>query len=181
MEKILLFNPPLYFTQGVPKAIDVTVPPLGLLYLASYLNQFYPQFKAEVIDVAVENLSLEGIKSLVSDKKPFVVGITSMTPQLQGAVELGRSLKQAWGKKIKIFLGGPHVSADPEFIDRFGGIFDYAITGESEQTFARSVLKLSQNKKIPKVQAGEIVTELDRIPFPDKTLIKRDNTVNTSP
>lgn len=172
MEKILLFNPPLYFSEGTPKAIDVTVPPLGLLYLASYLNKHYPQFKAEVIDIAVENLSLEKIKNLVYDKKPFVIGITSMTPQLQGAVELACFIKKTF--KIKIFLGGPHISADPDFINRFKEIFDYAITGEAEQTFAKSVLRLSKKQKIPKIQTGEIIMDLDKIPFPDMTLIKRE-------
>lgn len=173
MKKILLINPPLYFSKGSPHAIDVSVPPLGLLYLASYINKYSKILKASVVDIAVDNLSLSQIKVKINRVNPFVVGITSMTPQLQGAVELAEFLRKNFGKKFKIFLGGPHISADPDFINRFSDIFDYAITGEAEKTFMESVEKLSKNQKIPKIQAGEVIMNLDIIPFPDKKLVNR--------
>ena len=171
-KKIILINPPLYFSQGRPHALDVSVPPLGLLYLASYINKYLKSFKAEVIDVMVNNYSLSSLKSIITRNKPFIVGITSMTPQLQGAVELAAYLKLNF-KKIKIFLGGPHVSADPDFVNRFSDIFDYAVMGEAEKTFSESMIKLSKGRKIPKIQTGEAILDLDTIPFPDKKLINR--------
>ena len=97
-----------------------------------------------------------------------------MTPQLQGTVELAKTIKAKLGSKIKIFFGGPHISADPDFINRFSDIFDYAITGEAEITLLESLEKLIAGKKIPKVQAGKVIMNLDTIPFPDRSLIKRD-------
>jgi len=154
--------------------LDVSVPPLGLLYLASYVNKYSKGLKANVIDVAAENLSLEQLKIRVGRIAPFIVGITSMTPQLQGAVELASFLRKNFGKKFMIFLGGPHISADLDFINRFGDIFDYAITGEAEKTFMKSAEELSKDQKIPKIQAGEVIMNLDMIPFPDKKLINRE-------
>jgi len=174
MKKVLLINPPLHFFKGVPRAIDVSVPSLGLLYLASYINKYSKILRASVIDVAVDNLSLDKIRAKVDSVDPFIVGITSMTPQLQGAVELAGFLKKNFREKFKIFLGGPHVSADPDFINRFSNIFDYAITGEAEKTFMESAEKLSRSQKIPKIQAGEVIMDLDAIPFPDKKLIDRE-------
>ena len=174
MNKVLLFNPPLYFSEGEPRALDISVPPLGPLYLASYINKFFPRFDAEVIDIATEKYSLAQIGNIVREKNPLAIGVTSMTPQLQGAVELARFLKSGYLKKIPIFLGGPHISADPGFIKRHEKIFDYAITGEAEKTFAESIFKLSQSRAIPKVQVGEVIKDLDLIPFPDKLLIKRE-------
>lgn len=171
--KVLLINPPLYFSQGHPHAIDVSVPPLGLLYLASYINHYLKkEFKAEVIDVTVTGHSLQDIGQIIKKKKPLVLGITSMTPQLQGAVELASYVKNHF-PRLKIFIGGPHVSADSDFLRRFHKIFDYAITGEAEKTFADSLVKLVQNKKIPKIQSGKTVVDLDSLPFPDKKLIER--------
>jgi len=173
MKKILLFNPPLYFSKGLPYSIDNSVPPLGLLYLASYINKYSKIIKAEIIDIVTEKISLEDIVSIVKREKPFVVGISSMTPQLQGTVELADFLKHNLGE-IKIFLGGPHISADPDFIQRQAHLFDYGITGEAEITLLESLEKMIVGKKIPKVQAGKVVMNLDTIPFPDRSLIKRD-------
>ena len=95
MKKILFLNPPLYFQQGIPKSLDVSVPPLGLLYLATYINHYAKNdFQAEIIDIGKENLNLKEIISLIKKSKPFVVGISSMTPQLQGAVELAQNIKK---------------------------------------------------------------------------------------
>jgi len=174
MKKILLFYPPLYFSSGLPYSIDTSVPPLGLLYLASYINKYSKKINAKVIDIASEKISLEHIISMIKKENPFAVGISSMTPQLQGAVELAKTIRVGFGKKIKIFLGGPHISADPDFVRRHDGVFDYGITGEAEITFFESLEKLIAGKKIPKIQAGKIVINLDEIPFLDRSLIKRN-------
>ena len=96
-----------------------------------------------------------------------------MTPQLQGAVELAEFIKKNCKPKPKIFIGGPHISADPDFINRFP-VFDYAITGEVEKTFLESINKLSARKKIPKIQNGKIIKNLDLLPFPDRKLVKKE-------
>lgn len=171
--KVLLINPPLYYSQGLPLSIDVSVPPLGLLYLASYINKYSADFEALVIDATEKKISLEQIKEKIEKINPFVIGITAITPQLQGVVELARFLKKNLPIKPKIILGGPHISGDPDFINRHHDIFDFAITGESEKTLLETLDKLLKNETIPLIQQGKIVTDLDTIPFPDKTLINR--------
>lgn len=175
MNKVLLINPPLYFDQGKPYAIDTTIPPLGLLCLASYINHYSDHIRAEVMDVAAEKLNLNSIKNKISVGDYFAIGLTSMTPQLQGAVELARFIKQNFGEKMKIFLGGPHISADENFIKRQPEIFDYAILGEAEKTFLESLNKLLAGQNILKIQTAEPVLDLDAIPIIDKKIIKRKN------
>lgn len=173
MKKILFLNPPLYFESGNPKSLDVSVPPLGLLYLASYINHYAKsKFNAEIIDIGKENIKLKEIISIIKTKNPFIVGISSMTPQLQGATELAKTIKKHFPKSI-VFLGGPHISADPDFINRHSKIFDYAITGESEITFLDAITKLSEGQKIPTIQTSQIPLNLNKLPIPDKKLIKR--------
>jgi len=174
MKKILLLNPPLYFQKGIPKSLDVSVPPLGLLYLASYINHYAKkEFNSQIIDIGKENFSLKDIVSIIKKEEPFIIGISSMTPQLQGAIELAKVIKKNFPKSI-IFLGGPHISADPDFIRRHSTFFDYAITGESEITFLDSIIALSKNKKISKIQISKIPTDLNKLPILDKKLIKRN-------
>lgn len=173
-KKIILINPPLFFSNGIPSSLDVSVPPLGIMYLASYINEKSNKFQVEIIDVSGEKISLLEINDLIKEKNPFVVGISAMTPQLQGAVELARFLKQKDSRKFKIFLGGPHISADTDFINRYKDIFDFAITGEAEKTLLESIEKLGKGKSIPKLQRGEVITDLDQIPYPDRNLIKKE-------
>lgn len=172
-QKILLINPPLHFSNNIPYCLDVSVPPLGILYLASYINKYSSNFEAMVLDVAEAGLSLQQIVRFINDVNPFVIGITSMTPQLQGAVELARFLKNDPSFDKKIFLGGPHISGEPGFMNRYNNLFDYAITGEGEKTFLESINKLLNGETIPIIQRGDIVMDLDTIPFPDRTLINR--------
>jgi len=174
MKKILLINPPLYYSDGIPHSLDATVPPLGPLYIASYINKYSNDFKAEIIDVGVEGVDLNDMKERILASRPFVVGIYSMTPQLQGTLELARFIKNRISDKIKIFLGGPHISADSGFIDRNSNLFDYAITGEGEKTFLDSINKLASGEEIPRIIESEIINDIDSIPFPDRKLIIRE-------
>lgn len=173
-QNIILINPPLYFSKGIPHSLDSTVPPLGIMYLASYINQNSKNFKATIIDISPEKLTLKQTISKIKKLKPFVVGISSMTPQLQGTVELAQAIRSNPAvPNCKIFIGGPHISADPDFINRFPKLFDYAITSESEETFFNSIIKLSQGKHIPKIQTGKHPSDLDTLPFPNQNLINR--------
>lgn len=171
--KILLISPPMHYSNGVPHSIDVSVPPLGILCIASYINKYSNDFDAVVIDIAEAGFSLEQIKTEIEKIGAFAIGISAMTPQLQGAVELARFLKSNLSTNIKTFFGGPHISADKDFINRYNDIFDFAIAGEGEKTFLESITKLLNNETIPLIQSGEVILDLDTIPFPDKTLINR--------
>lgn len=173
--KVILINPPLYYSKGKPYSIDVSVPPLGILYIASYVNKYSNDFEATVLDISEAGLSLEQLKIEIERINPLVIGITAVTPQLQGVVELSRYLKNNLTIKPKIILGGSHISADNDFINRYEEIFDYAIIGEGEKTFLESLNKLLKNENIPRIQRGEIILDLDTIPFPDKSLINRRN------
>jgi len=174
MKTILLLNPPLYFDNDHPKSLDVSLPPLGLLYLASYINKNSCIFRAKIIDIGNEKKTLTEIIKIIKKNIPYVIGVTSMTPQLQGTIELAKQLKQHFNK-VPIFLGGPHISADPDFINRHQSLFDYAITGEGEITFLDSLNKLQQKHQLPKIQKSNPPSKLDDLPFPDKKLIKRKN------
>lgn len=174
VKKVVLINPPLHYADGLPSSLDATVPPLGIMYVASYINEYSKDFKASIIDVSAEQLTLGQIAARIKKDIPFVVGITAMTPQLQGTVELARFLKDK-NPDLKIFLGGSHISGDPDFINRYSDLFDYAITGEGEKTFLDSLALLLKGKKIPKIQSGQIITDLDTIPVPDRSLIDKQS------
>jgi anaerobic magnesium-protoporphyrin IX monomethyl ester cyclase len=171
MKRILLLNPPLYFSNDRPVSLDVSFPPLGALYLASYINKYSNEFKVEIIDIGAEKLTLDQINEKIRKIKPDFISLSAMTPQLQAVLELAESIKKNNVGGVKIFLGGPHVSADPDFANRHPGLFDFVITGEAEKTFLDSILKLNNGENIPPIQAGEAIANLDEIPIPDRRLV----------
>lgn len=164
---VILINPPLYYEGGAPIILDVSYPPLGILYLAAVLEK--NDIRVKVIDVGAEKQSLTQTISLITKESPAVVGISSMTPTLQGAVTLAKVIKKRF-KKITVSLGGSHVSADPEFIKRIR-LFDFAVTGESETVFLTKVKEIFNNKKVKGVFPGRPVKDLNLIPWPARHLI----------
>ncbi len=105
MKKIILINPPLFFKNGEPISIDISVPPLGLMYLASYINKMSKLFEATIIDMSAEKTTLNQFKKEVGKNNPFAIGIYAMTPQLQGALELAEFIKKNLSRKTKVLIG----------------------------------------------------------------------------
>lgn len=178
-KKVLLINPPLFFADGEPQSLDVSIPPLGILYLASYLNKYSNNARAQILDLGAENISLSKLKNILSEKKPDIIGISSMTPQLQGTLETAKMIKKI-NRNMPIIIGGPHVSADRDFINRHSDLFDYAITGEAEKTFSETIDKLVKCETVQKIQESEVVLDLDEIPIPDMSLVRRSSYAKTA-
>lgn len=167
MKDIILFHPPVNFHQGAPQVIELGSPPLGLIYLASYLEKYTKNFRAHVIDMGAEKITLTEAGRIIQSMEPFAIGISVITPQLQGALELAQFIKKNVSKKIPIFAGGTHITPDPDFINRHPGLFDYAVTGEAEQTFTQSLLDLAAGKDLPQIQQGEPLMDIDMVPPPE--------------
>lgn len=168
MAKVILIYPPVYYHGQSPVVLDVSYPPLGILYLAAVLEK--EGISVRVIDVGAENQTLPVTLRLIGKEKPIVVGISAMTPVLQGAVTLAEKIKETFAGKVRVALGGPHISADPDFIRRFPE-FDFGVGGEGEKTFTNLVKKLMKDKPVKGIFAGEAVQNIDDIPWPARHLV----------
>ncbi len=164
MTQVILINPPIFYHQGNPVSLDTSFPPLGLLYLASTLKQ--NNISVKTLDVGAQNLNLDDTLSFIKNENAVIVGITSMTPTLQGAVTLAKSIRSKF-KNVNLVLGGSHISADPDFIRRLP-FFDFAIQGESELTFLNLVQQVLDGKKIRGTHLGKPAQNLDHLPWPDR-------------
>ena len=79
------------------------LPHLGIGYIHRSLED--AGFSVIQIDAPAEGLDSEGLKAKLSAYKPDLVGVTTTTPGLPGAVEASRIAK---GLGAKVILGGPH-------------------------------------------------------------------------
>ncbi len=172
MQDVLLINPPLHFARGAPRTLERTGPHLGLLYMAAWIHRHSDAFRVRYLDLGPERIPLPEVVRRVRALRPFVVGISVASFNLQGAVELARAVREASPGTV-LFGGGPHLTLDPGFVERNPGLFDHVVTGEAERTFLHALEGLRRGETLPSIQTGEPVADLDSLPFPDRTLVRR--------
>lgn len=170
MTEVLLINSPMLFLKNAPeKGDESTNPPLGILYIAAYLQK--NGISVKVCDVGAEYLLLEDVINIVEEENPYVVGISSLTSSIMSAVVIANALKKRFGNKIKIGIGGAHINVDETFVLRHP-IFDFCVAGEGEETFLDIVKQIKVGRELKdKIYYGKVIEDLDVIPFPARHLI----------
>lgn len=172
MIKILLVNP--NFDSYV------MAPPLGILYLSSYLKK-YANADVKCIDALRDNLNTETLLNLIKEYNPDIVGISCLTAVYNQTVSLSKLLKK---NGYKVFIGGVHPTFMP-YTTLKDTNADFVVCGEGEIP----LLKYCQNNLDYKgiqgiydidmlkddefqingmpVQKAETVMDLDTMPIPD--------------
>lgn len=187
---VLIVYPPLHRLYGERKQWM----PLGILYLASYLNEHGINAVAYNADCSLtepecimtyenrfayaknyydnligDNEIWDEIKSVIIDTQPQILGISVLTESLGSAKKL-IELARAELPDVVIVAGGAHAEIDPDFLISALHV-DYVIKGDGEATLynlARDVLKL---KNKPELQPCQSIIEAERVdllslPFP---------------
>lgn len=156
----------------------VVHPPLGLGYLASFLEK--EGYEVSIFDGTSRNASLQDFLETISDFKPDLVGISVLTRGHNRVRQMTRVIKKRY-KKLPIVIGGTQVTAAPkEALQDLGA--DFAVVGEGEITLFELVEALQAGKrnfgeiaglayKTPKVmikinKPRDLIDDLDTIPFP---------------
>lgn len=187
-KKIVLVNPPLSMSSryGQLGQAGGNEPPLGLCYLASIIKQ--EGFDVRIIDTQAVGLGLEETVRLIENLRPKYVGITATTMAIESASELARNIK-ALDSKIKVIIGGCHVSSLPVETLQEYGFFDVGVVGEGENTIIELILALDNNVDLRTVrgivsrQDGEVwlsgqrsrIKNLDNLPYPAFDLLPEIN------
>jgi len=157
MEMILMYDI-IFLTTPTPELMDDRLePPLGMIYLASYLKAETPYVKQELIDLC-------GI-----DKKDWIIpeakyyGLSTYSTTYYRAVEIKNYVKSMY-PKAKFIAGGAHASAMPNEVKKE---FDYVVIGEGEYTLSNIV----NGRLTPNIYDGNPILDLDILPFPDYSFV----------
>lgn len=152
-------------------------PPIGLGYLASYLEQF--EFKVSILDLSIRRITAESLMEFLSKKKPVMIGITALTAYYNSAKELAWLIKKEL-PSIPLVLGGVHASSLPE-ISLEESRSDFVVIGEGEETtleLARALvdkrgdfskikgLVFRTDGKIVVNEPRALIPDLDSLPMP---------------
>lgn len=189
--KILLINPlsqPSYWEND----IAAKWPPLGLCYLAAVLEKEGHQVKI------LERRLLSGVRKRtpkhlawvdeqtlreLAKFKPELVGITATTPLIMDAYAVASAIK-SFDPAIKIIIGGPHPTAEPELCLQECPAIDVVCKGEGELTILDLVngkpweeiegIFYRQGNEIKATPARQVWQNLDELPYPAYHLLDKD-------
>lgn len=157
-------------------------PPLGPMFVASYLKQNSPH-EVRILDCQVLGFNEEQIREELRQYRPHVVGVTAWTDFWYDAYRCIRIAKEV-DPDTHVTVGGPHVSIYPELTLEFSGC-DSVIVGDGEVPFLWLVNGFSNGHvpaDLPGLHLKEhgvkegclkfyIHGELDSLPFPDRTML----------
>ena len=185
--KVLLINPPIENIIRLELPLWVrqnegVFPPLGLMYLASYLRKNLG-CEVTILDALAERMSYHKIDAYIRSLLPDVVGITAHTHNLIDIITTTNIIKKI-NRKIHICLGGAHVNIFPEESIVLSSV-DSVVAGEGEIIFTDLVRCLDENIDLKNVkglifkQNGHFIntgfresnSELDILPFPERRLL----------
>ena len=173
MIDVILINPPWIRRKGnIWQGINSCMPPLGVAYIASYLEK--NGISVKILDAQAEQLPPQEIVRHVLESPARFIGITATTVLVHTAYEIAAALKTAL-PETTIILGGVHPTILPEESLLQPGV-DVVIRGEGEQT----LLELVQGKALETIEGisfrsdGTIIhnkermliADLDSLPFP---------------
>ncbi len=180
-KKVILLNPRRH------KGISYTViPNIGLGHMAKVLrdNNFDPL----IIDANRDNISPEDFQSIVGVEKPSWVGITTFSSFIPAVSDYVNSVKDV-DSHIRIVLGGPHPTFEPEQTFELIPKADFLIQGEGEMSalklFGEMEKKESDLSRVPNlawkdnlgnVNVNQIsfIDDLDSLGLPAWDLLEPD-------
>lgn len=171
--KILLIASPSGYKNTIPK------PPLGLAYIASYLEK-KSAHETKIVDMYSHGASIDSLLNEIKAFSPEIVGFSAVTPQINIAGNIAKAIKESIGEDICLVVGGPHSSTVPERTLAENPYLDIAVFGEGEETMLELSNALDRGGSLSSVAGiayrndGTIklnpprllIKNIDDIPFP---------------
>ncbi len=160
-------------------------PPIGLLYLASYVRyKFHDYYNIKLLDMRIDKHNDSQLRLLVEDYKPDIVGISVCSEDDSQLHKIAKIVKDC-NKNIHFIAGGPHPTICWDDIIKDKNI-DIAVVGEGEITFYEILENIKEGRiysNIPGVAykmngktyvntQRDYIKDLDELPFPSWDLLK---------
>jgi len=155
---------------------EVHIPPVGLMYVASSARLHNPDVHIEILETSLDAQSDEELAAKLLDYRPDLVGIRSISlfeDELKRVAEVTKSVLD-----VPIVAGGPIATARRGPLLKAIPAIDLLVVGEGEMPFSRLLsgnatngLVLRQGDQIVDLGDGDVVDNLDELPFPDYSLV----------
>jgi len=183
--KLLLIYPPSIrdVSRALPKDYDKNarsyLPPLGLLYLSSYLSDLGHDIR--VIDMRAEEMVSKNVLPIIDNFHPDLIGVSCVTTSFLSVLDLAKTIKDYSG--IPIVLGGPSPTLYPRETLSYKEI-EYVICGFGQVPLGELCNQISKGALISNILncytsdnlpiENNLLVRLpnpDTFPFPDRTAV----------
>ena len=138
--KVLLIQPPRYFSKFGEIGQKQLSMNTGIAYIASYIR--HRGINVSIYDASVGEFKTSDLQKVIMEKKPDIIGISASTIQIVDANYIA-DLSKSIDNNIVAVIGGAHASALPEGTLKEFKAFDYLVEGEGEETFYKLISYLS--------------------------------------
>jgi len=157
-------------------------PPLGMLYIATYLRE--NGIRTSIIDEAAQGYSLKKTVDWVKKEDPDILGFSTCSATGRKAALIAEKVKQE-NPNVKIAFGNFFATFNAERILKKYPSVDLIIRGEGEHTSLeltkcleadgnlKSVLGINfrNNGRIISTPDRPLIKDIDSLPFPDRELL----------
>ena len=160
--RILLLDLSQFFSQMKRRLDNLVESPLGLMYLATYLQrQFGSRVTVRIAKSMVDFDDYRQLKELLEEFKPRLIGIRTLTYYKDFFHQTAAVIRQ-WGIDVPIVTGGPYATSHYETILQDKNI-DLVVRGEGEVTFAHLVGRMLEHPGRP--LPAETLRQIEGIAF----------------
>lgn len=167
---------------GTTMPYEVHIPPLGLMYLASYARTVLPGVEFRIVESSLSAPDDDRFIRTLNEFQPDVVGIRSIAFFLEELQRIATLVRAHGGATI--VAGGPIVQAYKQRLFQEVPELDVAVKGEGEKVFA-DFLSGAPAHSIPgllyRTDDGVVenedqleVADIDSLPFPAYDLVDLD-------
>jgi amino acid adenylation domain-containing protein/non-ribosomal peptide synthase protein (TIGR01720 family) len=173
--KILLLDLSQHFSSHRESHYDPVEPPLGLMYILTWLNrEMGSQVHGRIAKSRIDFDSWHELGTLLEEFKPDLIGIRTLTYYRQFFHKTVSIIRQ-WGIDVPLIAGGPYASSDYQTLlqDTHVGL---AVLGEGEVTFTQLVKKIIENNR--RLPNQDVLKTIEGLAFLPESKRKEAKTAN---
>jgi len=160
--RILLLDLSQFFSSQREALYDGVEPPLGLIYLLTYLNREYgSRVNGKIAKSRTDFDNYEELKGLIEAFEPAIIGIRTLSHHSDFFHKTVALVRQ-WGIDVPIIAGGPYATSDYGVILQDPNV-DLVVKGEGELTFSELVGKIIANQG--RLPDDEVLKEIPGLAF----------------
>jgi len=140
--RVILINPPYFIPSEAALRLEKYInvikggnmyfypfePPLGIASLTASLKK--EGHETKIVDMPGDAINENGLKTILADFSPDLVGISAMTPTIKMAIEI-TLLSKCIFPSVPVMLGGVHPTVSPESVLSVKYV-DFVVRGEGE-------------------------------------------------
>jgi amino acid adenylation domain-containing protein len=168
--RVLMLDVTHFFSDNDDVFADATEPPLGAMYLLSYLNwRWGKKVKGKIAKSRIDFDSYGQLKKLLDDFNPDVIGIRALSHYKDFFHETVSVIRQS-GITAPIIAGGPYATSSYITLLQDKNV-DLVVLGEGELTFSEIIQKIMENDR--QLPGDDVLKQIAGIVFvPQKANIK---------